>query len=147
MSMMAIRFNGSKMTFAGKHQDVIIFRSASNKTEIIPSTGTWIGIADNIGKYLKDATIKLEEGDIVLLFTDGITEASNNSAEMFGQVRLEQALNLYADLPVGKLLDNIMRDVKAFSHEQRDDMTLLAIKKQSGLDQQTEKDFWSLNNE
>lgn len=147
MSMMAICFSGSQMTFAGKHQDVIIFRSASNRTEIIPSTGTWIGIADNIGKYLRDATTTLDEGDIVLLFTDGITEASNNSGEMFGQTRLEQALNLYADQPVGKLLESIMRDVKAFSHEQRDDMTLLAIKKQSVLEEQVEKDFWSINNE
>jgi len=145
MSLMAIRFNGSGMTFAGKHQDVIIYRSTSNKTEIIPSTGTWLGIADNIGSYLKDSSIKLDDGDIVLLFTDGITEANNNSGDMFGQERLKQALHLYADLPVGKLLDNIMRDVKAYSHEQMDDMTLLAIKKGSTFEKQKQDDFWSLD--
>jgi len=145
MSLMAIRFNGSGMTFAGKHQDVIIYRSSSNKTEIVPSTGTWLGIADNIGKYLKNSSIPLDEGDIVLLFTDGITEANNNLGEMFGQERLKQALHLYADLPVGKLLDNIMRDVKAYSHEQMDDMTLLAIKKGSASEKQEQNDIWSLD--
>lgn len=145
MSMMAIRFNGSSMTFAGKHQDIIIYRSSSNKTEVIASRGTWLGIADNIGHYLKDSQVELEDGDIVLLFTDGITEASNHSGEMFGQDRLEQALHLYADLPVGKLLDNVMRDVKAFNHEQMDDMTLLAIKKGSQLKRQKQDSFWSLD--
>ncbi len=143
MSLMAIRLNGSTMTFAGKHQDIIVYRSSSNKTEIIPSTGTWLGIADNIGKFLKDASIRLYDGDIVLLFTDGITEANNNSGAMFGQERLQQALHLYADLPVGKLLDNIMRDVKAFNHEQVDDMTLVAIKKVSPFELQSQQKFWS----
>ena len=144
MSIMAIRFNDTGMTFAGKHQDVIIYRSSSNKAEIIPSTGTWLGIADNIGKFLKDTEIKLDEGDIVLLFTDGITEANNRSGEMFGQDRLKQALHLYADLPVRKILDNIIRDVKAFSHEQMDDMTLLAIKKGSLSKKHGQKTLWSL---
>ncbi len=129
MTLMAIRLNGSTMTFAGKHQDIIVYRSSSNKTEIIPSTGTWLGIADNIEKYLKDSSISLAKGDIVLLFTDGIIEATDSSGEMFGQDRLKNALNLYADLPVGKLLESIMRDVKTFNHEQMDDMTLVAIKK------------------
>ncbi len=139
MTLMAIRLNGSTMTFAGKHQDIIVYRSSSNKTEIVPSTGTWLGIADNIEKYLEDSSITLSRGDIVLLFTDGIIEATNNAGEMFGQDRLKNALNLYADLPVGKLLESIMRDVQAFNHEQMDDMTLVAIKKTSGAKGQSKK--------
>ena len=144
---MAIRFNESGMTFAGKHQDVIIYRSSSNKIEVVPSTGTWLGISDNIRSFLKDSNIKLDDGDIVLLYTDGITEANNNSGEMFGQEKLKQALQLYADLPVGKLLDSIIRDVTAFCHNQADDMTLLAIKKDSVINKRVQDDFWSLDNE
>ena len=76
MTLMATHFNGSQMTVAGKHQDIIIYRSALNKTEIISTKGTWLGIADNIEKYLEDVSVKIENGDIVLLFTDGITEAN-----------------------------------------------------------------------
>jgi serine phosphatase RsbU (regulator of sigma subunit) len=140
---MAIRFNNNGMVFAGKHQDLIVYRSSSNKTEIIPSKGTWLGIADDIGDFLEDSELSLDEGDIVLLFTDGITEANNQSGAMFGQERLKQALHLYADLPVGKLLDNIMRDVKAYSHEQMDDMTLLAIKKGVKNHKVGQKELWS----
>jgi serine phosphatase RsbU (regulator of sigma subunit) len=128
MTMMALRFNGSKMTFAGKHQDILIYRSKMNKTEIIPTKGTWMGIADNIGKYLEDFSVEILEGDIILLFTDGITEAANSQGDLFGQERLAQALNQYADLPVSKLRDKIIDEVKAFQEEQADDMTLVVIK-------------------
>ena len=100
-----------------------------NKTEVIPTKGTWLGIADNIEKYLEDISIKIADGDIVSLFTDGITEASNENDEMYGQVRLEQALNQHADLPVGKLLDKLIKEVQEFQEEQLDDMTLVIIKK------------------
>ena len=129
MTMMAIRFNESQMTLAGKHQDIIIYRSALNKTETIPTKGTWLGIDEDIGKYLNDVSVTIEEGDLILLFTDGITEATNRNGEMYGQVRLEQALNEYADLPVRKILDKVIEDVTVFQEEQLDDMTLVVIKK------------------
>ena len=90
-----------------------------------------MGISDEIHEYLKDTTVKIGAGDIVLLFTDGITEAANKDGVMYGQERLEQALNRYADLPVGKLVDRIIEEVKAFQEEQLDDMTLVAIKKRA----------------
>jgi sigma-B regulation protein RsbU (phosphoserine phosphatase) len=132
MTMMAIHLDEAQMTIAGKHQDALIYRYALNKTEVIPTEGTWLGISDDIGNCLKDIEVKMNIGDIALLFTDGITEARNENGEMYGQIRLEQALNQYADLPVGKLLDKIIEEVKAFQEEQLDDMTLVVIKKLSG---------------
>lgn len=129
MTMMAIHLNESQMTVAGKHQDIIIYRSALNKTEVISTNGTWLGITDNIENYLTDATEKIDDGDIVLLFTDGITEAASKDGEMYGQERLEQSFNQYADLPVNRLRDKIVEDVKDFQEEQFDDMTLVVIKK------------------
>ncbi len=129
MTMMAIRLDEDQMTIAGKHQDVLIYRYALNKTEVVSTQGTWLGISDDIGKYLKDITVKMNNGDIVLLFTDGITEATDKNGEMYGQAGLENALNQYADLPVGKLLDKIIKEVKAFQEEQSDDMTLVVIRK------------------
>lgn len=129
MTMMAIQFNGSKMTIAGKHQDILLFRSALNKTEVVPTTGTWLGITENIGEYLTDVSAEIEQDDIVLLFTDGITEAINKEGEMYGQERLERSLSQYADLPVERIADKIMQDVNTFQDEQLDDMTLVVIKK------------------
>lgn len=129
MTMMAINLNDKHMTVAGKHQDIIIYRSSLNKTEVVSTTGTWLGISDDIEKHLQDVSIDVHDRDIVLLFTDGITEATDRDGEMYGQERLEQALNQYADLPVGKILDKIFDDVNSFQEEQLDDMTLVVIKR------------------
>ena len=126
---MAINLNDKHMTVAGKHQDIIIYRSSLNKTEVVSTTGTWLGISDDIEKHLQDVSIDVHDRDIVLLFTDGITEATDTDGEMYGQERLEQALNQYADLPVGKILDKIFDDVNSFQEEQLDDMTLVVIKR------------------
>jgi serine phosphatase RsbU (regulator of sigma subunit) len=88
-----------------------------------------LGISDHIGDALTDVDINLNNGDIMLLFTDGVTESINSNGEMFGQNRLKQALNTYANLPVGKLRDRIIEDVVAFQEEQVDDMTLVVVKR------------------
>ena len=129
MTLMVMSIGKNQISLAGKHQDVIIYRAASNKTEVISNEGTWLGIADDIGPYLGDTAVNIHKGDMVLLFTDGITEATNERGEMYGQSRLEQALNQYADLPIRKLLDKIVKEVSQFQADQLDDMTLVVLKK------------------
>lgn len=129
MTIMAIHLTDRQMTLAGKHQDVIVYRSALHKTEVISTRGTWLGIADDIKDYMEDLSVDIEEGDLVLLYTDGITEAENENGEMYGQPRLERALNQYADLPVKKILDTIVAEVNDYQGEQQDDMTLIVMKK------------------
>ena len=129
MTLMVMAIGKDRITLAGKHQDIIIYRGASNKTEVISNNGTWLGIADDIGPYLGDTDVEIHKGDLVLLFTDGITEAVNSNGEMYGQLRLEQALNQYADLPIRKLLDKIIAEVNQFQADQLDDMTLVVLKK------------------
>jgi serine phosphatase RsbU (regulator of sigma subunit) len=129
MTMMALRLNQSEMTIAGKHQDLIIYRAGLNKIENVIIPGTWIGIKDDIKESLTEVTVEINTGDIVLLFTDGLTEATNTAGEMFDQAGLEQALNKYADLPVRKLRDKIIEEIMSFQEKQSDDMTLVVIKK------------------
>lgn len=131
MTLMAIHLEDTRMTLSGKHQDVIIYRSALNKTEVLPTIGTWLGISDDIEEYLQDIATDINEGDIVLLFTDGVSEATNKDGVMYGQERLEQALNQHADLPVGRLLERLVEDINNFQDEQVDDITLVVIKKNS----------------
>ncbi|WP_372683185.1 PP2C family protein-serine/threonine phosphatase [Desulfosarcina sp.] len=129
MTIMAIRFDEKVMTVAGKHQDIIIYRSLSNKIEHIETGGTWLGITDDIEKHIKDTFIPLDKGDLVLLFTDGITDATNEHGELFGQERLENALHQFADLTVRKILEKILCEVSTFQKDQMDDMTLMIIRK------------------
>ncbi|MCK5032287.1 MAG: SpoIIE family protein phosphatase [Calditrichia bacterium] len=129
MTMMALKFNDSNVTVAGKHQDIIIYRQNSNTTETITTKGTWLGISDKISHFQKDYNFVIDSGDIILLFTDGITEATNRKGEMYGQTRLEQALDQFADLPINKILEKIIDEVNFFQDEQLDDMSLVIVKK------------------
>jgi len=85
--------------------------------------------------WLKDAKyeeeeITLEDGDILYLYTDGVTEAMDEEKTLFGEERLLNVINRYKESPPQKLLHSIKREVDLFrgNAEQADDITMLALK-------------------
>jgi sigma-B regulation protein RsbU (phosphoserine phosphatase) len=73
------------------------------------------------------AEVQLAPGDTLVLYTDGITEATNADGEEFGESRLLATLGSNFHLPVGPLLQAIVEAVQQFSRgsEQQDDITLV----------------------
>jgi len=72
------------------------------------------------------AEIALTPGDTLVLYTDGITEARSADGEEFGESRLLDTLQNYCHLPVGPLLQAVVRAVQQFAGgEQQDDITLV----------------------
>ena len=72
-------------------------------------------------------------GDILTLYTDGVTEAFNHAGEEFGDQRLIEALRRYREQSSQKMVASIVDDVRQFSpHEQYDDITLIAAKCREG---------------
>ncbi|MBI1949432.1 MAG: PP2C family protein-serine/threonine phosphatase [Deltaproteobacteria bacterium] len=129
MTITALRVDGVDVTFAGKHQDLLVYRSARGATEVVPTQGTWIGLVDDLEPHLKDQTLTLAKDDVLLLFTDGITEAMSAGGEMFGEDRLRQALTRYAAQPVEQLVESIMREVRDHAAARTDDLTVIALKR------------------
>jgi len=74
--------------------------------------------------------IYLEKGDILYLYTDGVTEAMNKEMALFSEQRLNDALNKNKDASVKELLSAIKSEIDAFADgaEQSDDITMLAIR-------------------
>ena len=68
-------------------------------------------------------------GDIVPLYTDGVTEARAQGGEQFGLDRLTALLQNSADLPVAALIERAYRALVAHAQELDDDVTLLAFKR------------------
>jgi phosphoserine phosphatase RsbU/P len=78
-------------------------------------------------KY-QDSHVKLEPGDRLLLFTDGITEAELPGGEEFGDRRLVERARKYADQSTSELKSSLLADVKEFCASQmRDDATLIVL--------------------
>ena len=70
--------------------------------------------------------LRLYPGDILALYTDGISETLNNRGEEFGQQRLAEVLRQHVKLPSKALLNSVVHEVRQFSpHEQQDDVTLI----------------------
>ena len=76
--------------------------------------------------------VKLEEGDVLVLYSDGITEAENENGEQFGEARLLELLHGCRDLAADQLLETIIGTVLDFSHNQQmDDITLVVAQAKS----------------
>jgi sigma-B regulation protein RsbU (phosphoserine phosphatase) len=78
-----------------------------------------------------EGTLKLEKGDALVMFTDGVTEAMSTANEEFGEQRLEDTLEDVAMHNCQQMVDAIKADVAAFAGEaeQSDDITVLALKR------------------
>ena len=74
--------------------------------------------------------IKLEPGDTLVLFSDGVTEAMNPSEELFGVARLREVLNGQMQTPLDQIQKCVLESVENFSRgaSQADDLTLLLVR-------------------
>ncbi|GBF37029.1 SpoIIE-like protein phosphatase domain protein [Leptospira johnsonii] len=129
MTMVLFQLEEDYLLAAGKHMDVMVYRAKEKKVEVIPTNGSWLGIVDDLGSVLKDNRIPMSTGDIVLLYTDGITEARSQTEDLFGEERLIRLLESNARLPLRQLGTEIFSAVAEFEKDQSDDMTLLLLKK------------------
>jgi serine phosphatase RsbU (regulator of sigma subunit) len=120
---------GGHLTFAGAHEEICVLRAATGEVELIPTPGTWLGAMRDVRKHTQDSTLDLDVGDIVLLYTDGVTEARAPNNEQFGLERLTSLLETSGDLPMPALIDRIYRAVATHARELDDDVTLLAFKR------------------
>ena len=84
---------------------------------------------DDVSEYMQDHKLQLEKGDMVLLFTDGITEIGFSNKDMFGEERLKSAFKKYAKYPLKEALNNIIKEALNFCPQQEDDITLVLFRK------------------
>jgi serine phosphatase RsbU (regulator of sigma subunit) len=120
-----------KVSYAGAHEDILICRAGSGRVEQLSTPGMWVGIVKDISKMTEDSEFTLAEGDVMLLHTDGVTEAFNRHGKMFGQERLATALGRCHELPVEEIRDKIISEVHEWLGHQEDDITLLVARRRS----------------
>ncbi|MDZ7330939.1 MAG: SpoIIE family protein phosphatase [candidate division KSB1 bacterium] len=119
------------------HNPMILYRKSTNKTYYLNPHGFPVGIAlpdpDLFKKSIESDTIQLTEDDILLLYTDGITEAMNRRRELFGEERLLDCIRNYGHLSVDEFIKKLRDEIHSFTegYEQSDDITVVAIKEKS----------------
>ena len=114
------------LSYANAGHNPPLLRRRNGEVSEIPPTGG-IAMAVLPGAAYAEARVQLAEGDYILMFSDGVTEAFAQDGTLFGQERLNAALP--ADGPASTVLATILRQVEAFvgGAEQSDDMTAMVL--------------------
>jgi len=122
-----------KLTYVGAgHEHILVYRVNTGQCDVILSGGGALGMVPDKSKLISEKEIELEEGDFIVLYTDGITEARNKAGELFGLDRLKALLMDYAPRYSSEGVNyHIAKDVSSYmkEHGQDDDMTLMVLRK------------------
>ena len=113
-------------TNAGHNFPLLLDKDSNSKT--LEKGGIILGISDN--SVYEEETVQLNPGDLLLLYTDGISEATNEKDEMFEEQRLLKILKDNQDLSAQNLSEKIVDSVLSFQGTipQGDDITLVLVK-------------------
>jgi sigma-B regulation protein RsbU (phosphoserine phosphatase) len=114
------------------HNPIIQLDGKTGRTSVLTPQGLGLGIdpGERFQEILEEAEVPLREGDVFLFFTDGLSEAMNEQAELFGEHRLREVLEHSKDRDEGSIRDDVLSAVRRFvgGAPQHDDMTLVILK-------------------
>ena len=106
----------------------MIYHHKDSSCELMPIGGRAVGwFPDN---PLTEVDIQLEKGDLIVYYTDGLTEAENPTGDYYGEERLLNAVMKVAGKSAIEVRDYILSDVEKFCDGQPpfDDLTMLAVR-------------------
>jgi sigma-B regulation protein RsbU (phosphoserine phosphatase) len=114
------------------HNPPLLYRAATGRCEDLVAAGVAMGLFKS-AEYAERA-ITLKRGDVLALYTDGITEAIDAQEQEFGEERLESLVKQQADRPALELAERIINAAAAFAQSTGalDDETLVVIKRETG---------------
>jgi serine phosphatase RsbU (regulator of sigma subunit) len=111
--------------YAGAHQDIQIYRARTDDVETLETSGVWLGIKDDISSALSTSRFRLEPGDVLLLHTDGVTEAIKDG-KMFDIHGLRRVLGGARDRSAGQVLSDVFGALEGY--RVTDDATVLTVR-------------------
>jgi len=121
-------FQDGRFCHAGAHEDMLLRRASTGEWEELPTPGTWIGVRQDIRKHIKDYEQQMAPGDILVLYTDGVTELMDSERRMFGTEKLRDCIEANNQKTNSEIVDAALATMKQWSTLQDDDITLLIIR-------------------
>ncbi|PZF75720.1 hypothetical protein DK847_17695 [Aestuariivirga litoralis] len=131
LSLAFVDYADDAVTISGQHEEVIIIR-ADGAVERLDTMdlGFPIGLEANINDFLASTTVPFARGDVMVLFTDGITEAESEDGRLYGIDNLVASARRSHHEPAGLIAATIIADLRAHIGKQKvhDDITLVVLK-------------------
>ena len=132
LTLSLLDYRDGKLQLSGQHEEMIVVR-AGGKVELIDTIdlGFPIGLEADIADFITYSEVPLQPGDVVVLYTDGITEAENINRVQYGLDRLCAVVSRHWHLSASEIRQFAIADVRQHIGEQKlyDDITLLVLKK------------------
>ncbi len=114
------------------HNPLLHYQARSRSTQVLAPAGIGLGLdsGERFEEILEEAEVALEPGDVFLFFTDGLSEAMNAGAELFGEARLRRILEQGEALESEQMKERILSEVRGFVGDAapQDDLTLVLLK-------------------
>lgn len=135
MTMVMLCWDNEKkeMTYVGAgHEHILVYHKDSGVCDAILSGGVALGMVPDNSKLVVEKKIDFSDGDFVVLYSDGITEAKNDAGELYGLDRLKAAVVEFAPQYSAEGLNyHVAREVATFMSKaaQNDDMTLIVVQR------------------
>lgn len=126
------------------HNPMILYRGESDATYFLKPKGIPVGIdvpdEELFRKTISVEKLTLRQDDMLVIYTDGITEAMNPDRDQFGEGRLLAAIKRYGHLTAQEFADALNREIQEFTGgaPQNDDITLVAIKERVPVEERLE---------
>ena len=117
------------------HDRPLLYSPSSGECRLLAADGILLGLVEEV--RLEEVDVHLGHGDLLVLYTDGITDANSPAGEFFGVERLRETVSAAGELSAHDLCDLVFEHVARFQAEavQHDDMALLVVEK-------TTEDLW-----
>jgi phosphoserine phosphatase RsbU/P len=107
------------------HSPPILLRAGGTVERLAVTAGA-VGLYEGWICSVRDVT--LERGDLLVIFSDGVTEATSDSGAEFGEERLLEILTSQRARPLDEILGRLVDDVRAFGAEPHDDLTVVLVR-------------------
>ncbi len=132
VSMLLFYWDGKVLKYSSAgHEHILHYHASTGICDAYRSGGVVLGVDfRNFSRLLQEKQLDYQPGDLVVLFTDGATEAKNAANDMFKLANLQKVVEKYHELSVKDLTEYILKDILTFvgDIEQHDDITLIAMK-------------------
>ncbi|MFC1749367.1 SpoIIE family protein phosphatase [Pseudomonadota bacterium] len=146
MTLMLLVWNekDKTMKYVGcGHEHLLVYRAGKGKCDVYKSGGIALGMVPDNSKLIETKEIELQRDDVIILYTDGITEGRNMAGELFGLDRLIEAVEKYApQYKAEGIVHHIALDYSRFveEHVQDDDVTLIGLRYKGEAAKQEEEE-------
>ncbi|MDQ0559831.1 sigma-B regulation protein RsbU (phosphoserine phosphatase) [Rhizobium mesoamericanum] len=131
LTLSFLDYDGERLTISGQHEDLIVVRQTGEVERIdTGDLGLPVGLESDISPFVDTREIPFQSGDVIVLHTDGVTEAENARGELFGIDRLCQSAHRLHGRSAEDVKNGIVEGLMAYIGTQKihDDITLVVMR-------------------